>query len=384
MKKLSKKGWIVIGCGSALLIALLISIIVMNQKSDVTFYVNKKECSSFEKKMEYKNDLKLNAKTLKVSATLAKEDISKQLQVKEIKVNTLKKYTVTFSLKDREETFKYVVNVVDTTAPRVEGTSTYEVLQYQAFTKDQLLLQISDNFDQEVKDISMKEIDTSSVREKKVDVIVKDSKGNQTKFPIVVNVKQLLASESGEPHNNPNSNVLSNPNSIAVLVNKENRLPDGWVPSDLVSIGGGHSLRSEAANACNSMQSAAAAEGIGMNVVSTYRTQSYQQSLYDNYFAQDPQGAPLYSAQARTSEHELGLAIDISYDAQLHDDLQKSSLGIWMANNGYQFGFIMRYPENKTDITKYMFEPWHYRYVGVSVATELKNKGITLEEYYSK
>lgn len=377
MKKISKKGWIAI-----IIILLIIAIIgtyfLLNKNNGVTFYVNKKACDSYEAKVEYKKDMVLDAKTLKVSATFDGKDISKQLEVKEVKVNALKKYKVTFALKDREEILEYTVNVVDTTPPKVEGNTQYEVLQNKPFSIEQLQLQIQDNYDEDFMDrISMPAVDTSVLGEQEVRVIIKDSSKNTTSFKIKVKVVEKIA-----PNTSTGYQMVSNPNSIAVLVNKQFRLPEGWEPSDLVSIGEGHSLRSAAAKACNSMRAAATADGVNINVVSTFRTQSYQQSLYNNYYAKDPEGAPFYSAYPRASEHELGLAIDISYDEYLHDDLQNTTLGKWMSNNAHKFGFIMRYPSNKTNITQYMFEPWHYRYVGVSLAKELRKKEITLEEYY--
>ncbi|HIV80777.1 MAG TPA: M15 family metallopeptidase [Candidatus Avanaerovorax faecigallinarum] len=178
------------------------------------------------------------------------------------------------------------------------------------------------------------------------------------------------------------TSVVSNPESIAVLVNKANFLPEGWEPSDLVSVGGGQQLRAEAATALSSLKAAAEADGYTFNVISGYRTKETQISLYSNYMAQDPEGAPYLSAYPRSSEHELGLAMDISPDWSLHYDLLETGLGKWMTAHAHEYGWILRYPEGKTEVTGYVFEAWHYRYVGKSLAAEIKSSGLTLEEYY--
>ena len=178
------------------------------------------------------------------------------------------------------------------------------------------------------------------------------------------------------------TSVVPNPESITALVNKANFLPEGWVPSDLVSVGGGQQLRAEAATALNNLKAAAKADGYTFNVISGYRTKATQISLYSNYMAQDPEGAPYLSAYPRSSEHELGLAMDISPDWSLHYDLLETGLGKWMTAHAHEYGWILRYPEGKTGVTGYVFEAWHYRYVGKSLAAEIKSSGLTLEEYY--
>lgn len=177
-------------------------------------------------------------------------------------------------------------------------------------------------------------------------------------------------------------NVVSNPDDITVCINKQNYLPDGWSPSDLVNVSGNFYLRSEAATAYKSMIAQASSEGVSIILLSAYRTQEYQTTLYSNYYAKDPENAPFYSAYPRSSEHELGLAIDVSYDYSLHSDLDETQVGIWMFENAYKYGWILSYPEDKTELTGYMYEPWHWRYVGVDLATYLWENDLTLQEYY--
>lgn len=181
---------------------------------------------------------------------------------------------------------------------------------------------------------------------------------------------------------------IHDPSNVACLINKENTILDAWQPTDLLQIDneieGKYYLRKVAALSWNEMHKDAKSEGVSIYVISSYRTKEYQEQLYNKYLATDPINAPYYSAKPRSSEHELGLAIDISYDIYLHHDIQDTSIGKWMEANAYKYGWVMRYPDQKIDITGYVFESWHYRYVGVQLATTLKNQNITLEEYYQK
>ena len=173
-------------------------------------------------------------------------------------------------------------------------------------------------------------------------------------------------------------------NSITVCVNKERNLSPDYVPQDLVlpnirmSVSADKLyMRKEAANALEKMFNAAENEGIYLYGVSGYRSYYYQQSIYNPYSG--------YSAPPGASEHQLGLAMDVNaayYGSNLITDFGYTEEGIWVEENAHKYGFIIRYLEGKESITGYYYEPWHIRYVGVELATELKNKGITLEEYY--
>ena len=90
--------------------------------------------------------------------------------------------------------------------------------------------------------------------------------------------------------------------------------------------------------------------------------------------------ADTYSARAGTSEHQTGLATDVN---SVSTSFENSSAFKWLEKNSYKYGFILRYPKGKEHITGYMYEPWHYRYVGSEVAKVIKEKNITYEEYYA-
>lgn len=178
-------------------------------------------------------------------------------------------------------------------------------------------------------------------------------------------------------------------NSIFVLVNKENKLEDGYIPTDLVEINYNLvnkpiQMRSEAAEALNNMMVEGKANGLSLLLSSGYRSSDSQETLYSDEVATRGEGIN-YVAPPGTSEHETGLAIDITSNkigCKLEDIFDTTEEGQWLRDNAHRFGFILRYPKDKEEITGYLYEPWHFRYVGVELATELYERGITLEEYY--
>ncbi len=195
-----------------------------------------------------------------------------------------------------------------------------------------------------------------------------------------------------EPVNTINTDMFYDLDSILILVNKKHDLPSDYEPNDLVkpnvkSNKSGLSLRQEAALAIEEMFNKALEDDITLVLGSSYRSYSYQSKLYNNYVAKDgEEKANKYSAKPGQSEHQTGLAADIS-DASgsnyLKQSFKDTPEGIWLKDNAHNFGFILRYPEGKEEITGYMFEPWHFRYVGIEEATKIYNSNLTFEEYYN-
>ncbi len=186
---------------------------------------------------------------------------------------------------------------------------------------------------------------------------------------------------------------IDDPASIWVVVNKQRPLnPINYVPADLVPVPVRYvykpMLRKVAADAVVAMFTAAAAEGAGqLQSQSAYRSYDTQVTVYNGWVRQlGKTQADLQSARPGTSEHQTGLAIDISpypSTCALASCFGSTPQGKWLTANAYRFGFILRYPQGKTPITGYTYEPWHYRYIGVSLATEMHRTGIaTLEEFF--
>jgi D-alanyl-D-alanine carboxypeptidase len=169
---------------------------------------------------------------------------------------------------------------------------------------------------------------------------------------------------------------------VTKVYNKKHPIVESYAPTDLVGVGNGQQLRSEAANALSLMKSAAMNDNITLTPQSGYRSYTTQRTLYDNYVKQDGKDeADRYSARAGYSEHQTGLTIDF---APIDDSFGNLPAYNWLVNNAYKFGYILRYPSDKESVTGYMSEPWHWRYVGVTVAADMRSKNkTTLEEYFN-
>ena len=123
----------------------------------------------------------------------------------------------------------------------------------------------------------------------------------------------------------------------------------------------------------------AAKEGLNIYLSSGYRSYLYQQGIYNNYVSWYGKAkADTFSARAGHSEHQTGLAIDVN---SIDDSFAGTPEAIWLENHAHEYGFIIRYPKGKENITGYKYEPWHIRYLGVEKATDVYNSGLTLEEY---
>lgn len=175
--------------------------------------------------------------------------------------------------------------------------------------------------------------------------------------------------------------------SLLVLVNKYNHLPKDYKPSDLVYVDGAYGnkvpMRSVIKEGFLKLQEAAKEE-ININLMPTtaFRGESFQTTLYNNYVAKEGVAkADTYSARPSYSEHQTGLAIDLRNTALSSNIRLTDDNYTWLSENAYKYGFIIRFPENKENITLYQFENWHIRYVGMDIAKIIYDNNLTLEEY---
>ncbi|MCM3770766.1 M15 family metallopeptidase [Priestia aryabhattai] len=205
------------------------------------------------------------------------------------------------------------------------------------------------------------------------------------------------ASSSLKKPNLEETVVIANPESVTALVNKKHQLPESYQPSDLVYADvpfifsekiEKRMLRKPAAQALEELFQDAGKAGISLLGVSGYRSHERQKKLFVFYAKRDgEEKASTYSAYPGTSEHETGLAIDVTGGNGIcaaADCFADTPEARWLSKNAYQYGFIIRYPAGEEQVTGYKYEPWHLRYVGKKAAASIFNQYVTLENYASK
>lgn len=162
-----------------------------------------------------------------------------------------------------------------------------------------------------------------------------------------------------------------------IIASKKYPLPATYAPGE----------SKEARAAFQELAAEASLSGYDLVAFSTYRSYDYQTQLYDRYVTNDGQeAADRYSARPGYSEHQTGLAFDIGEKLfEQHfarESFGETAAGRWVAANAYKYGFIMRYPKGSEKITGYMYEPWHFRYIGVELAGKVYQSNETLEEFF--
>ncbi len=203
--------------------------------------------------------------------------------------------------------------------------------------------------------------------------------------------EEFLSASNGESREG--WEIFSNTDSLLLLANKKHPLPEGYEPYDLrepnvAMVFGSAPLRNEAAAALEEMFAAAANDGITLILGSGYRSQEYQDQLYSGYAAEYGwEVADTISSRPGYSDHQTGLAADISdHDSAtyLTQEMEFTPEGVWLKDHAHEYGFIMRYPKGKDEITGYSYEPWHFRYVGRDYATAIWSidEFYTFEEYF--
>lgn len=192
---------------------------------------------------------------------------------------------------------------------------------------------------------------------------------------------------SGTSTSSINSSDPYYESSMPLLVNPDHLMPDDYSPT-VVSVGGNYKLESKAAAAWQDMQAAASRDGVSLWIISAYRTLERQTELYQEkveeyknlgYNEGDAKiETGKWVAVPGTSEHCLGYAADL---CSLEENFENSDQFAWLQKHCAEYGFILRYPKDKVDITKISYEPWHYRYVGSNHAQVIMSQGLCLEEY---
>lgn len=200
-----------------------------------------------------------------------------------------------------------------------------------------------------------------------------------------------LTEPASDLYSGENDEQFYDTDSILVITNKKHALPAGYEPKDLVrpqvEMLNECFLRSLAASALEEMFAAADNAGVHLVLGSGYRAESLQKLLYDGYVEQyGREVADYISSRPGYSDHQTGLAVDIAdHDAltYLTEAFADTPEGVWLKEHAHEFGFVMRYPKDREDITGFAYEPWHFRYVGTEAAGAIHEQGewYTLEEY---
>lgn len=212
---------------------------------------------------------------------------------------------------------------------------------------------------------------------------------------VTVNVKNLL--EHTVAVNSSGIAVVTNPQALDVVVNKQRSLPTDFVPPQMVepnvpfSFSGQSEkklLQKVAADALEELFAAAKKDNITLYAVSGYRSYGTQKAIFNNnVIRQGEEEASRFSARPGHSEHQTGLTMDVTgTDSKclLEQCFEHTSEGQWIDKHAAEYGFILRYPKDKEDITGYAFEPWHLRYVGKQLAEEINQLETTMEQYFSE
>lgn len=195
---------------------------------------------------------------------------------------------------------------------------------------------------------------------------------------------------------NRNQYSIDQPGSLWWIVNKKRPAGESYLPHNLVTppvtlnaqkSAEENMVRQELVEPMKQLFNDAKKDGIALMLASGYRSYALQQTYYLNYVNTSGEAeANRYSAKPGTSEHQTGLSFDVANTDRTHyldQSFGQDPGGQWVASHAHLYGFIVRYPEGKEAVTGYMYEPWHLRYVGIDLATELYNNQQTMEEFFN-
>ncbi len=363
-----------------------------------------------------KLEVKFDQKDVNLNEEIYNTDFIKELkngtvvtEKEKIPTDKLGKQEFKIEIKDKKgkiKEYSLEINIVDTEKPQI--TFTKELETKVGETIDLLSgVSVKDNSNEKIDVKYEGDFDINKVGKYELRYVAIDSSGNEAKENFTLNVVENTNNSTTNEKTNTNTNEKTNSNANTntntnsntnnevhfttskgfkgvtkngityidgyLIVNKTYTLPSTYAPG----------LTQESLNAFYKMQAASKVEGLNVWLQSGYRSYDLQDKLYKNYVATTGQAAAdTYSARPGHSEHQSGLAYDVNI---INDTFADTPEAVWLANNCYKYGFILRYPKGKSNETGYKYEPWHFRYIGnVELATKLYNNGdwITLEDYF--
>lgn len=337
-------------------------------------------------KIILKENLKVSIYDEVTNISFIEEIKNGTIETKEEKIDTSKlgNQKIEIILKNKygkKTTDSFYIQIVDLEKP----TITYNKnLQTEKGTEIDLLKNVtaSDNSKEDVKVFVEGKYDFKTAGEYKIYYVASDSSGNEIKEEATLKVteKKVVATNNKEVNTTFTTSkgfkgVVKNGVTYIdgiLIANKTYSLPSSY----------GSGLTKETLSAFEKMKSAAKKDGLTLYIASGFRSYARQKTIYNNYVSRDGRkAADTYSARAGYSEHQTGLAFDLNNVSSAFDNTKEAK---WLSSNCYKYGFILRYPKGKENETGYIYESWHFRYVGEELAKKLYNDGnwITLESYF--
>lgn len=302
------------------------------------------------------------------------------------KIGKLKIQVIVKNKRNKKQTYSFEITVVDQEKPIITYSKELRVEEGQNID---LLKGVtaSDNSKEDIQVRVEGEYDLKKVGEYTIFYVAEDSSGNKAKEEAKLYVskkKQTPPSETIPSSSAPDKTFTTTKGFQGVTKNGVTYIDGVLVANKTYSLPSnyGSGLTKETTDAFNKMQKAAKIDGLNIYISSGFRSFNKQNTLYNNYVARDgKKAADTYSARAGYSEHQTGLAFDVNTISPAFANTKEAK---WLAKNCYKFGFILRYPNGKEQETGYMYESWHFRYVGEELASKLYNSGdwITLETYF--
>lgn len=294
-----------------------------------------------------------------------------KLDNKDVIIDTSKLGEQTLKLKINNQKYAVKFTIVDTTKPEITGKNSFIIDQNNEF--DLLAnFKVTDNSGEDIQLKIEGNYDITKPGNYKVKIIGTDSSNNQAEYDVTIKVngKYNITNDSTKP------TYIDG----ILIANKTYALPSNYNPGK---------ISDETQQSFNEMASKASKDGVNIYIQSGFRSYETQAKLYNNYVKRSGQAsADTFSARPGHSEHQTGLAFDVcskQIKACINSDFNNTIPANWLNDHAYEYGFILRYPKGKESITGYLYESWHYRYVGKELASKLYNNGnwITLEEYFN-
>ncbi|MGM9850467.1 MAG: M15 family metallopeptidase [Bacilli bacterium] len=248
-------------------------------------------------------------------------------------------------------------------------------------TKENIDYIIENEYDEQIDDIINEKYYLNKNLEKYIEYKKKNENKNLSDVIAIINTNA-----DKEEYNEPRKADIEK--KELMLVNKYNYLEENYTPENVKPISpmyayDENNAPEEVMKHYKEMFYAAKNDGMDLIISSSYRSYKEQKETYEFYEQIKGDDVKNYASLPGFSEHQTGLAFDILTTGVMTDDFDKTNEFKWLMDNSYKYGFILRYPKNKELITKFDYESWHFRYVGIDAAKVIHDENITFEEYYA-